>query len=110
MSFFKKKVAEPAGPVTCPICGDVLTGEADHTDHWMGHIKQIPPGNGEASGQFTWTCGCGPSEMKWPGRGGAVMALQYHLGRAHGIPTMEEFLLASVDGQPNMRRLQGRLS
>lgn len=110
MALFNKKPAPPAQPVTCPVCGESFAPGSDLAMHWLNHVELIPPGHGEASGQFTWSCSCGPSGMKWPGRGGAAIALQYHVARAHGVPSMEEFLLATADGQANMRHLRNRLS
>ena len=61
MALFNKKPAPPAQPVTCPVCGESFAPGSDLAMHWLNHVELIPPGHGEASGQFTWSCSCGPS-------------------------------------------------
>lgn len=61
MGLFKRKEQTQ----TCPICTDGFE-TSDGMTHWSGHVRQLPPGEGAASGQYTWECKCGPSGMKWP--------------------------------------------
>lgn len=81
MGLFGKKTKL----VTCPICAEEFDPQRDG-QHWSSHVEQIPPGQGDASGQYTWACACGPSGMKWPNDFSAAMALAIHMYRVHGIP------------------------
>ena len=110
MPLFRKRPAEPLPPIVCPLCGTELSERNDKTSHWESHLDQIGPGQGDATGQYTWTCECGHCQMKWPGRGAAVQALQYHLHRAHGLPVADESVLMVYDRMPNGRHLRSRLS
>jgi len=81
MGIFSKK------PQTthCPVCSHDFEG--DRQVHWETHLDLIPPGFGEASGQFTWECPkCGPANMKWPTTGGASAGMAVHMSERHGIP------------------------
>lgn len=71
----------------CPICGSPMeSGVGPTMSHCeASHVRQIPPGHGEASGQYTWECVCGPAGMKWPTTGGAAAGLTLHMQRRHGI-------------------------
>jgi hypothetical protein len=79
MGLFGKK------QIICPICHAGVE-KGDPTHHWESHIQQIPPGYGDASGQYTWECACGPAGLKWPREGGAYGGLMMHLNERHGIP------------------------
>ncbi|HEY1740957.1 MAG TPA: vWA domain-containing protein [Acidimicrobiia bacterium] len=62
MALFSKK------PQICPICSAELDGRASALrleSHWETHVVVIQPGQGDASGQYTWYCSCGPAGMKW---------------------------------------------
>ena len=83
MALFGKKAAKS---VACPLCSDVFDPKNGGTIHWMGHVSQIPSGQGAASGQYTWVCACGPAGMKWPNDFSAAMALEIHMYRRHSIP------------------------
>jgi hypothetical protein len=79
MGWFSKR-ATP-----CPICGMAI--EKNSTlRHWNTHVSQIPPGHGEASGQYTWQCVCGPAGLKWPTDFAASSGLAMHMHNRHGIP------------------------
>lgn len=79
MGVFSKKL------VTCPICEAGLPKNENKFDHWESHVRQISPGHGDASGQYTWECSCGPSGMKWPKIGGAAAGMALHMLQRHGI-------------------------
>ena len=50
MGLFSKKKRR----YTCPICGvEIEGGGMDNVPHWKSHVQQIPPGNGDATGQYT---------------------------------------------------------
>lgn len=108
MGFFGSK-KPPAAPVPCPICDQVIYEATDRSFHYESHLSQIPSGQGDASGQYTWTCSCGPSRMKWPGPGAATMAMEYHFARAHGVPTDQTALIEVFDRNPNYRHMRERL-
>jgi hypothetical protein len=78
MGLFGKKM------IICPICEEGMEKTAVN-EHWMTHVRQIPEGQGEASGQYTWECVCGPSGMKWPKDFGAMAGLALHMHERHGI-------------------------
>ncbi len=80
MPLFKRK--EQAQ--TCPICSGVFTA-SEGPAHWSGHVYEIPEGQGDATGQFTWECACGPSGMKWPNDFSAITAMAIHMYRQHSI-------------------------
>lgn len=83
MGLFRKRMA------ACPICESELEAGAQmgtKLAHFNSHVQQIPPGNGEASGQYTWVCACGPAGMKWPHDAGAAAGLALHLQQRHGFP------------------------
>lgn len=90
--------------VTCPVCSSALPHD-QRASHWLGHASQIPPGEGEASGQWTWVCTCGPAGMKWPNDFSAGMALEIHMYRAHAIPPTD--LLENVSFLSQMERQLG---
>jgi hypothetical protein len=71
-------------PTHCPICTAELD-KRDHWRHWDTHVQQIPEGEGDASGQYTWRCVCGPAGMKWPKAGGASAGLALHMQQRHSI-------------------------
>lgn len=78
MGLFKKK------PLPCPICSiDLL--QVRKMEHWESHVTVIPEGQGEASGQFTWRCWCGPANMKRPKSGNAAAGLALHMNERHYI-------------------------
>ena len=81
MALFKKK------PVLCPICNADLPNLSwnGNGSHWVTHVTQIPEGEGDASGQYTWTCVCGPANMKWPKTSGASSGLSLHMRDRHGF-------------------------
>lgn len=78
MGLFSKKA------VACPICQAELQTKGNF-GHWEVHVTQIPEGEGDASGQYTWQCVCGPADMKWPKPGGASSGLALHMQQRHGI-------------------------
>lgn len=81
MGLFSRKVETHA----CPICGQpVQRGKS--MLHWETHVQQIPPGQGAASGEFTWRCECGPCGRKWPNKISAASAIAIHMYRVHAIP------------------------
>ena len=72
----------------CPICSAALddkTSALNLSGHWMAHVEQIPPGQGDASGQYTWRCACGPAGMKWDRDFAAQAALALHMTERHGF-------------------------
>lgn len=69
---------------SCPICDEGLL-KNETRSHWHQHITQIPQGHGDASGQYTWNCVCGPSGLKWPKESGAWAGLMLHMQQRHGI-------------------------
>jgi hypothetical protein len=79
VGLFSKKAT------VCPICDSEIS-KAGNMSHWESHVTQIPEGEGDASGQFTWQCSCGPAGMKWPKTGGAMSGLALHMQQRHGIP------------------------
>lgn len=83
MGLFGKKVAKT---VSCPICEEGLPLRVGHFAHWETHVTVIPEGQGDASGQFTWRCRCGPANMKWPRVEGAAAGLALHMNQRHSIP------------------------
>jgi hypothetical protein len=86
MGLFGKKKQR----YTCPICGaDLEGGGLDNVPHWKSHVQQIPPGYGDASGQYTWECVCGPAGLKWPREFGAAAGLGEHMEQRHGIPLLD---------------------
>jgi len=82
MPLFGKKTT------TCPICkASIEMGIGYIMSHCEeAHVRQIPPGQGDASGQYTWECVCGPAGMKWPTTAGAAAGLTLHMGQRHGVP------------------------
>jgi len=79
---------KPVPPWPCPICSEGLDGKGSVMtllSHWESHVEQIPPWHGEASGQYTWRCSCGPSDMKWPHTMGAGAGLGLHMNKRHGL-------------------------
>lgn len=81
MGLFTKKL------VLCPICNADLGKQGSNLDHWeTQHVTEIPEGQGDASGQYTWVCSCGPANMKWPKTYGAAAGLGLHMQERHGIP------------------------
>ena len=78
MAFFKKS------PLPCPICGADLNA-TNKVEHWETHVRVIPEGQGDASGQFTWVCKCGPAGYKWPKSSGASAGLALHMSERHSI-------------------------
>lgn len=77
MGLFSKK------KITCPICKE---SASDGINHYESHVRQIPPGHGNASGQYTWECVCGPSGKKWQKEVGAAAGLMLHMQDRHGLP------------------------
>jgi hypothetical protein len=74
--------------VACPICDaglDAKLGAIDLLSHWQTHVSQIPPGQGVASGQYTWTCVCGPAGLKWEKDFAAAAGLAGHMNERHGF-------------------------
>jgi len=82
VGIFSKK---PKAARPCPICGDDLNQVDNKYSHWHSHVTEIPQGQGDASGQFTFNCSCGPAGMKWPKPGGATAGLAMHMEQRHGI-------------------------
>jgi hypothetical protein len=110
VALFKKKPKE-FPPVTCPVCSTTVTGLDEQESHWLSHVSRIPDGQGDASGQYSWTCGCGHCRMKWPGNMTAALALKYHLHRAHSVPlSIMDYELLAWDREPSARHLRSRLS
>jgi hypothetical protein len=70
--------------ITCPICNAGVEAKGIR-GHWDSHVQQIPPGHGDASGQYTWECVCGPADMKWPRDMGAKAGLVLHMRQRHNI-------------------------
>jgi hypothetical protein len=110
MSIFKRRTETAPAPIVCVICSRTLAGPGATQSHWMSHLQQIPPGQGDASGQYTWNCACGSSEMKWPGTAAAALAMDYHMHRAHGVPGGDQGVLGALDRMPAMRHLSKQLS
>jgi hypothetical protein len=79
MGLFGKK------QITCPMCHADIA-KVDRIDHWISHVRQIPPGQGDASGQYTWECVCGPARLKWPKTLDAAAGLGLHMEERHAIP------------------------
>jgi hypothetical protein len=82
MALFSKK------PQICPICSAELDGRASALrleSHWETHVVVIQPGQGDASGQYTWYCSCGPAGMKWEKHFAAATALAVHMSERHGF-------------------------
>lgn len=79
MGLFGKRVT------LCPICDSELPKDG-RMMHWEGHVTEIPEGQGDASGQYTWQCACGPANMKWPKSSGAAAGLGLHMQERHAIP------------------------
>lgn len=71
--------------ISCPIC-NASFDQSLRSSHWEIHITKIPEGQGEASGQYTWECACGPSGMKWERDGAAKSGLMLHMRDRHSIP------------------------
>lgn len=109
MGWFSKP--KMSTTVDCPMCQTPMVGDSGRDSHLEQHVSQIPPGQGDASGQYTWDCTCGPAGMKWPGTGAATMALEYHLIRAHGLPenAFSSVLLGTFDRNQNYRYMRGPL-
>lgn len=78
MGWFSKKTT------TCPICQAAIE-KGGTRGHWQAHVEQIPPGQGDASGQYTWNRRCGPAGLKWPTDGAASSGLTLHMWQRHGI-------------------------
>lgn len=82
MPLFGKKAL-----ATCPICAaEIQRKPGAGEDHFESHVWEIPPGHGDASGQFSWDCKCGPAGMKWPTRSAATSGLVLHMYQRHHIP------------------------
>lgn len=83
MGFFGKRTKM----ISCPICRNEFesTSTGARLNHWEQHVRPIPEGQGEASGQYTWECACGPSGMKWPRIGDAAAGMALHMNNRHGI-------------------------
>ena len=109
MGWFSKPKAPTS--VDCPMCQTPMIGASGRSAHLEEHLSVIPEGLGDASGQFTWNCTCGPALMKWPGRSAASDALEYHLIYAHGLPedNFSNGLLSAFDGNSNYRHMRGPL-
>ena len=94
--------------VACPICSTFFDAENEGRSHCLSHVEQIPPGHGDASGQYTWACVCGPSRMKWPNDLSAASALAIHWYGRHGItpesPLDDDTFVAQMEQQLNFRR------
>ncbi len=82
MGLFGKKL------ITCPICQAGIE-KVDRVDHLLLHVRQIPPGQGDASGQYTWECVCGPAGLKWPKADHAAAGLGLHLWERHGFQLLD---------------------
>lgn len=83
MALFRKSTPT----YTCPICHVALDADSSGRNvHWESHTRQIPPGEGGASGQYTWDCVCGPCGLKAPKPGPMAMNLAIHMEDRHGIP------------------------
>lgn len=101
MGLFSKK----SKLVVCPIC----SAEFDPKDgmHQMSHVRQIPEGEGDASGQYTFECSCGPAGMKWPNDFSASSALAIHWYRVHDIPLAppldNSFMLSEMERKLGLR-------
>lgn len=73
--------------ISCPIChGEVEKGKFEQKNHWLTHVTVIPDGQGDASGQYTWTCICGPAGLKWKTDEAAAAGMIMHMEQRHGIP------------------------
>ena len=76
---------EPLRIIVCPIC--TTRFDAGHESaHWETHVTEIPDGEGEHGGRFTWTCVCGPTTMTWPSSNAAASGLALHMQQRHNIP------------------------
>jgi hypothetical protein len=78
----------PPAPWLRPICGEGFDRKETAIgllSHWESHVQIIGPGQGDATGQFTWRCSCGPANMKWPHTGGAGAGLGLHMSERHGL-------------------------
>lgn len=81
MGWFSKRT--PPRPICGAALGKSLTQTLRHCDT---HVRQIPPGQGDASGQYTWNRTCGPAGMKWPTDFAASSGLALHMQNRHMIP------------------------
>lgn len=70
--------------LTCPMCSSTVLQD-ERREHWRSHVEQIGPGQGDATGQYTWRCSCGPAGMKWEKDYAALAAIQLHMMQRHGI-------------------------
>ena len=70
-------------PILCPACKENLSRSGDLMDHCLEHVYEIP--SGAAAGFFTWSCGCGPSDMKWPQDYHAAAGMAVHMRQRHSI-------------------------
>jgi hypothetical protein len=80
--IFGKK---PPKIIVCPIC-TARFDAPEESVHWGTHVTQIPDGQGEHAGKFTWTCVCGPTDMIWPNANAAASGLALHMQQRHNIP------------------------
>lgn len=110
MTIFKRKPPAGLRLISCPLCQASLIEGPEEQSHWDNHVHEIPAGEGDASGQYTWNCSCGSPRMKWPGRGAASLCLRYHLQRAHGIPVATDVEVFGVEYHPYNRHLARPLS
>lgn len=77
--------SKPRPGATCPLCNEEMV-KGSSLAHWeKSHVQEIGPGQGVASGQFTWTCTCGPAGMKWERETAAAAGLAMHMQEKHGI-------------------------
>jgi len=69
----------------CPICSSQVQRNNPWI-HWQEHIIEVPPGNGAASGCFTYECVCGPCPKIWDEDRMLDGALAIHMHEVHSIP------------------------
>ena len=82
MGLFSKRVKT----ITCPICSsEIEQSTGAQLGHWESHVWQIPEGQGDASGQYSWDCVCGPAGLKWPKPDHAAAGLAVHMMERHGV-------------------------
>lgn len=68
----------------CPACkSDIPKGTLE--DHVADHVHVIAEGQGDATGQFTWNCSCGPAKMKWPKPHHAQAGMMVHMMERHSM-------------------------
>ncbi len=71
--------------VACPVCDMGLPKDVRKSEHWETHVRTTRPGEGDASGNYIFECKCGPSAFSFSPESEAVLRLERHMRRHHGI-------------------------